>query len=141
VTGCDVFYNAIGDLNYDGTSYRADWPTSVARGRFPASFAQAEPTSSGRPYPQIQFETDLSATEQGCNVTTGAGCTVPPAVPGSFYPYWTQAPDALGCTWQFGNVGTGNTFGGDAQYGSVGPNTIGAFASPIEPNPSCGSVS
>jgi hypothetical protein len=27
--------------------------------------------------------------------------------------------------------------GGDAQYGSVGPNTIGAFAGPIRPNPYC----
>ena len=35
VTGCDVFFNAIGDLDYDGTSYRADWPTSVIPGRFP----------------------------------------------------------------------------------------------------------
>jgi hypothetical protein len=31
----------------------------------------------------------------------------------------------------------GNTFGGDAQYGSVGPGTLGAFAGPIRPNPNC----
>ena len=31
----------------------------------------------------------------------------------------------------------GNTFGGDAQYGVVGPGTIGAFAGPIRRNPNC----
>ena len=31
----------------------------------------------------------------------------------------------------------GNTFGGDAQYGSVGPGTIGAFAGPVRANPGC----
>jgi hypothetical protein len=137
VTGCDVFFNAIGDLDYDGSSYRADWPTSTSAGRFPGSFAQAQPTSLGRTYPQIQFETDLAATEEGCDLTSGAGCTVPPPGPGRFYPYWTLARDQLGCTWQFGNVRTGQTFGGDAQYGAVSFTPPGAFTSPIEPNPSC----
>jgi len=31
----------------------------------------------------------------------------------------------------------GNTFGADAQYGSVGPTTLGAFAGPIRRNPNC----
>src|SRR5689334_883117 len=62
VTGCPVFFNAIGDLEYDGTSYYADWPTSSYPGRFPGAFAQAQPTTQGRSYPQIQFETDLADT-------------------------------------------------------------------------------
>jgi hypothetical protein len=33
------------------------------------------------------------------------------------------------------NMHNGRSFGGDAQYGSVGPTTIGAFAGPIRPNP------
>jgi hypothetical protein len=141
VTGCVVFTQAIGDLDYDGTPYRADWPTSTTAGQFPAAFAQAQPTSSGRRYPQVQFETDLSATEDGCNTTTGAGCVVPPPGPGHFYPYWTLAEDSLGCTWQFGNVRTGEIFGGDSQYGAVDPTSMGAFVSAIKPNPStCGSV-
>ena len=39
VTGCDVFFDAVGDLDFDGTSYRADWPTSVhaQHGTRPAS--------------------------------------------------------------------------------------------------------
>ena len=63
---------------------------------------------------------------------------MPPPGPGNFYPYWTLASDQLGCTWQFGNVREGQNFGGDAQYGSVGPGTIGAFAGPVLPNPGCG---
>ena len=31
----------------------------------------------------------------------------------------------------------GNTFGGDAQYGSVGSDTLAAFAGPIRSNPNC----
>lgn len=138
VTGCDVFYDAIGDLDYDGTSYWADWPTSTQPGKFPGTFVQAQPTSSGQTYPQIQFETDLADTESGCDLTTGAGCSVPPPGPGHFYPYWTLAGDRqLGCSWEFGNVRAGNTFGGDTQYGQVSFNPPGAFTSPIERNPSC----
>jgi hypothetical protein len=32
-------------------------------------------------------------------------------------------------------VRNGNTFGGDAQWGKVGPTTLGVFASAIRPNP------
>jgi hypothetical protein len=142
VTGCDVFFDAIGDLDYDGTSYWADWPTSSSPGRFPGAIAQAQPTTErGQTYPQIQFVTDLSATEfaSNCDTTTGAGCVMPPPGPGHFYPYWTLVRDPeLGCTWQFGNAGrTGNSFGGDAQWGTVTPTSIGAFQSAIQPNPSC----
>ncbi len=139
VTGCDVFFDAIGDLDYDGTSYRADWPKSETPSRFPGTTVDVQPTSLGRTYPQIQFETDLAATEEGCDLTTGAGCTVPPPGPGHFYPYWTLVRDRqLGCTWQFGNAGaTGQSFGGDAQYGQITFNPPGAFTSAIRRNPSC----
>jgi hypothetical protein len=140
VTGCDVFLDAIGDLDYDGSSYRADWPTSSEPGRlFPGAFVQAQPTSQGRDYPQIQFETDLADTEYGCDLLTGAGCTVPPPGPGHFYPYWTLVRDRqLGCAWQFGNAAaTGQSFGGDAQYGEVSFNPPGAFTSAIQRNPGC----
>ncbi|HKO28398.1 MAG TPA: hypothetical protein VJU80_13130 [Solirubrobacteraceae bacterium] len=141
VTGCPVFFDAIGDLDYDGSSYWADWPTSTSPGRFPGTFVQAQPTTQGRAYPQIQFETDLADTENGCDLGTGAGCTVPPPGPGHFYPYWTLVRDRqLGCTWQFGNAGrTGQSFGGDAQYGEITFAPPGAFTSRIQPNPSCGS--
>ena len=76
--------------------------------------------------------TDASATEfnTNCNLASGAGCVLPPKGPGHFYPYLTQAKVAGHCVWEFGNMHNGNTFGGDAQYGSVGPGTLGAFAGP-----------
>jgi hypothetical protein len=136
VTGCDVFFGAIGDLDYDGTPYYPDWPTSTTPGRFPAAFQQAQPTSAGHTYQQIQFETDVAATEHGCNLTNGAGCVLPPPGPGHFYPYWTLAGETgLGCTWQFGEVRNGQTFGGDTQYGPITFNPPGAFTSAIQTNP------
>jgi hypothetical protein len=118
VTGCDVFFNAIGDLEYDGTPYRADWPDSLRAGPFPSPFLQQQPvTVGGQRYPQIQFVTDASATEfnTGCNPSTGTGCVLPPKGPGHFYPYWTLARVGGQCVWEFGNMRNGNTFGGDAQ--------------------------
>jgi hypothetical protein len=55
--------------------------------------------------------------------------------PGNFYPFWTLAKVGGQCVWEFGNMRKGRSFGGDAQYGSVGPTTIGAFGGPIRPNP------
>ena len=64
-------------------------------------------------------------------------CVLPPPGPGHFYPYLTQARVGGACVWEFGNMRNGNTFGGDTQYGSVGPGTLGAFASAVRPNPNC----
>ena len=140
VTGCDVFTDAIGDLDFDGTSYYPDWPDSVTPDRFPSTFLQLQPTTNGgHRYPQIQFMTDTSASElnTSCDLTSGAGCVLPPQGPGHFFPYWTQARVGGLCVWEFGNMRNGNTFGGDAQYGVVGPTTLGAFAGPIRSNPNC----
>ncbi len=140
VTGCDVFFDAIGDLDFDGTPYYPDWPNSVRPDRFPSTFLQLQPTTNGgHRYPQIQFMTDTSASElnTNCDLNSGAGCVLPPKGPGNFFPYWTQARVAGRCVWEFGNMRNGNTFGGDAQYGSVGPGTLGAFAGPIRRNPNC----
>ena len=83
VTGCDVFFDAIGDLDYDGQPYWPDWPDSTTAGPFPTSFLQQQPTSTGHVYPQIQFMTDSSATQfnTNCNLTSGAGCQLPPKGP------------------------------------------------------------
>jgi hypothetical protein len=140
VTGCDVFTDAIGDLDYDGTPYYADWPDSTTPDSFPSPFLQQQPiTRGGYRYPEIQFVTDNSATQlnANCNPVTGSGCVLPPKGPGHFYPYFTQAMVRGLCVWEFGNMRNGNTFGGDAQYGSVGPSTLGAFAGPVLPNPNC----
>jgi hypothetical protein len=140
VTGCDVFFNAIGDLDYDGTTYRADYPRSLTAGPFPTPFLQQQPaTTGGRGYPQIQFMTDASATEfnTNCNLLTGTGCVLPPKGPGHFYPYWTLARVGGRCVWEFGQMRNGNGFGRDTQYGKVGPGTAGAFAGPVRRNPGC----
>jgi hypothetical protein len=140
VSGCPVFNDAIGDLDYDGTPYYPDWPNSVTPDRFPSTFLQLQPTTvRGHRYPDIQFVTDNSATQlnTNCSPITGANCVLPPPGPGHFYPYWTQARVGGLCVWEFGNMRNGNTFGGDAQYGSVGPTTLGAFAGPVRPNPNC----
>jgi hypothetical protein len=140
VTGCAVFFGAIGDLDYDGSPYRADWPDSTTAGPFPTPFLQRQPTTTGgHGYPRIQFMTDASATEFNtrCNLVTGSGCVLPPKGPGHFYPYWTQARVGGACVWEFGHMRNGNRFGGDAQYGRVGPGTIGAFTGPVRRNPSC----
>ena len=140
VTGCAVYLDAIGDLDYDGTPYRADWPNSVTPDRYPSSFLQQQPTTvGGNQYPAIQFMTDSSATQFNthCNLNTGSGCVLPPKGPGHFYPYFTQARVGGSCVWEYGNMRNGNTFGEDAQYGSVGPGTLGAFVGPVMRNPNC----
>jgi hypothetical protein len=140
VTGCDVFFDAIGDLDFDGTPYYRDWPDSIRPDRFPSPFLQLQPTTrGGHRYSQIQFVTDTSVSElnTNCDPVSGTGCVLPPQGPGHFFPYFTQARIGGACVWEFGNMRNGNTFGGDAQYGSVGPSTLGAFAGPILRNPNC----
>ena len=84
VTGCDVFFDAIGDLDYDGSSYRADWPNSTSPGPFPTPFLQQQPTTvGGAGYPQIQFVTDASASElnTSCDLTSGPAACCRPRAP------------------------------------------------------------
>jgi hypothetical protein len=136
-----------GDLDFDGLSYQASaWPDGTRN--HPTAFEYAGPfQASGKPYPQIQFETNVGASEILCDTATGNGCTVPPQ--GSkFYPFWSLSPlfPALGshvtaCVWNFGNVlpHTSNTFGKDAQYGT--PNVArfaGTSTSPVQANPEFG---
>jgi hypothetical protein len=87
------------------------------------------PTTNGAQYSQFYIQTDVALSEQACGgntLTTAppgtqslAGCTVPPPGPGKFYPYWTQVQSGGACSLLFGNVSAGNTFGKDAQYGTV----------------------
>ena len=140
VTGCDVFDDAIGDLDYDGSGYYPDWPDSTTAVRFPAPFLQYQPTSGGHRYPRFQFMTDASATEFNtkCSLTTGRGCVMPPRGPGHFYPFWTQAKVGGHCVWEFGNMTNGKDYGRDAQYGTVRPGTMGAFVGPVLRDRGCG---
>jgi hypothetical protein len=133
-----------GDLDFDGLDYVPNaWPNGTRN--HPTAFQYAGPfQANGRPYPQIQFETNVGASEILCDVATGNGCTVPPQG-AKFYPFWSLSPQpsALGshltsCVWNFGNVlpRTFRTFGKDAQYGV--PNVArfaGTSTSAVLPNP------
>ena len=75
------------------------------------------------------MQTDIALSESTCSGTTStAGCSVPPAGPGDFYPYWSRVTSPHGCTLEFGNVSSGrgvNDYGQDAQYGSDQIATLG----------------
>jgi hypothetical protein len=145
VAGCldNLFQN--GDLDFDGTSYQPHtWPDGSRN--HPTAFRYIGPfTRAGHLYRQIQFETNVGASEILCNTSTGAGCTVKPQG-SAFYPFWTlnnvQRLDGAprgACVWNFGNVLPGVTkraFGKDAEYGTPDvARFAGTSTSPVMPNP------
>jgi hypothetical protein len=120
------------DIDFDGTSYLADWPDgttnnapslllSSANGRPGRGIGPLSATPGNgqyeQPYPLIQIETDVGASESTCQ-PDGTGCTVPPSV-AAFYPFYATSKDRENCVLEFGNLsGAGiDNFGGDAQYG------------------------
>ena len=135
-----------GDLDFDGNSYRADWPNG--KSNRPTSIRYVGPFTGGKPYPSIQFETNTAASSRLCNVVTGKNCTAPP-LGARFYPFWTlnrsQTMPGLAkrgaCIWNFGNVSgsTFRNFGKTAEYGK--PNLArfgGTLTSPVRANPQFG---
>jgi hypothetical protein len=131
ITGC-LDFAAGGDLDFDGTPYWTEWPTSTTPTNTPSPFRYHPPTTgtARAEYAQFQSQTDLGFVEASCTPDTKSGCTVPPAnAPGHFYPYWTLTGK---CDWEFGNMTNGNAFGGDAQYGArpsarLFPDFLGEF--------------
>jgi hypothetical protein len=150
------------DLDFDGNSYRADWPDGTSRnatsvlvgsvlgnGIGPLSLSDAT-QKYDKTFPIIQLETDVAASEATCN-PNGVGCVVPP-VGAQFYPFYALSngqndqgqQNAGSCSLIFGNFkGPGiNNFGGDAQYGApnlpwfFGTNSSGPMANPCIPNAS-----
>src|SRR5579871_1391491 len=141
------------DLDYDGTSYRKDWPDGSNKKATPMQIYAAagngigpafRSDASGRydqAYPIMQFETDISATNSNCQ-PNGIGCTVPPAN-ARFYPFWSVQtgggwPADGSCTLLFGDMtGAGILdFGRDKEYGAAdlpwffGQNSSGPVATP-----------
>ncbi|HEV8065446.1 MAG TPA: hypothetical protein VGP46_11465 [Acidimicrobiales bacterium] len=118
LTVCDDFDNG-GDLDFDGPSYRQQWPTSPTAGTFPGSFIDSLPTTNGHQYSDFYMQTDIALSEATCGAATPKGCTVPPKGPGGFYPYWSEIDASGTCYFYFGNVSKGvNDFGKDAEYGT-----------------------
>jgi hypothetical protein len=151
-----------GDIDFDGTSYLPDWPdgrrnsaTSIAiqsvKGGGIGPLSPSDGTGNyDQPFPIIQFETDVAASETACK-PDGTGCVVPP-VGAQFYPFFALAKntdnddssnDQENCTLLFGNFsGRGiNSFGGTAQYGApnlswfFGQNSGGPRRNPCTPHP------
>lgn len=138
-----------GDLDFDGTSYLPDWPDGtknnatslqissvLGNGIGPVSAPNGK-TRYTQPYPALQFETDVAASESTCT-PTGAGCTAPP--PGAvFYPFYAQSGRGATCALTFGNDIRGatiNDFGRDAQYGTPNlPWFFGTLSGGVRPNP------
>jgi hypothetical protein len=143
-----------GDLDFDGSSYVTDWPdgtlhhaTSFAlRSSYGGGVGPLSRSEEGggytRPFPIMQIETDVSASEQTCQ-TNGVGCVVPP-VGAKFYPYYslTGNPNSGNCAMLFGNfAGHGvNNFGGATEaFGApnlswfFGQNTNGPQVNPCIP--------
>jgi hypothetical protein len=137
VTGCEDFASG-GDIDFDGTSYWADWPNATSPTTFPSTFLQNQPLTGGHTYASVQFETDAAASESTCSPSTLSGCAVPaPGSPGNFYPYFTQASVGGTCEWEFGQMSNGSSFGGSRQYGSASAYFFGNLEGAIMPNPSC----
>jgi hypothetical protein len=136
-----------GDLDFDGQSYLPDWPNGSPN--LPTTFQYIGPfTNGGQSYPQVQYETDIGASENLCNTATGAGCTAPPAG-ARFYPFWSLSPlfsfgsHTAGCVWNFGNdqPNTLLDFGKDAQYGTPDvARFAGTIISAVLPNPAVSSA-
>jgi hypothetical protein len=109
IPGC-LFGN---DTDFDGYSYRADWPNGQARFGTPLYMGSPRSaTPAGRftsTYPLVRFETDLPRIEESnsgpnhCNHHTGGGCFNPP--PGAFYPWYhlAQRPSTNRCAWTLSN--------------------------------------
>jgi hypothetical protein len=132
IAACQDNYAQNGDLDFDGTPYRTEWPTGpTATSRYPSSFIESLPTSMGKQYAKWYIQTDIALSESTCTMSSKGvvtGCSVPPKgsevdTPShtAFYPYWTEVDTHGTCTIEFGNVSTGsgvNDFGKDAQYGT-----------------------
>lgn len=130
------------DVDFDGTSYQADWPDGTRHTATSLAFTAPRFGANGSShhdgtYPIMQFETDVLASESTCNVSDGTGCTVPPAG-AAFYPFYSVAGQDLdllshgirGCAFEFGNLTHGvNDFGKDAQYGTPNLAWFGGTAS------------
>jgi hypothetical protein len=124
------------DSDWDGQSYQLDWPGTnpnpvVDRALHPTPVLFTSPTTHGRNYSTVAFETDLPGIEvQGaqanppfCDVNTGDNCVNPPNG-AAFYPFFSTTFRQGECTWQEGGKfipGTVNNFGGSstAEFGPL----------------------
>ena len=133
------------DGDFDSVSYNFTWPGSISSPTAdallnPSSFLFTSPTTGGKNFSSMAFESDISRDESDdtsfdvqtpcqrhlqnpSDPSPGTGCVNPP--PGSvFYPFYSTRQVGTVCMWQEGGPyipGTTNTFGGSAQaeYGTL----------------------
>jgi hypothetical protein len=133
------------DGDFDGVSYKFTWPGSISnptadRMLNPQPVRFTSPTTGGRNFSSMAFESDISRDESddtAFNVVTpcqrhllnpadpnpGTGCVNPP--PNSeFYPFYSTTQIGKNCYWQEGGPyipGTTHKFGGSAhaEYGAL----------------------
>jgi hypothetical protein len=148
--GCLNFATG-GDLDFDGSSYRFDWPDGTSHNATSLAIRSVSGGGIGplsrsgsaynQPFPIMQFETDVSASVPSCQ-PDGVDCVVPP-VKAKFYPFYALegSPNGGGCALFFGDfTGSGvDNFGRDEQYGTsnlswfFGQNSGGPRANPCIP--------
>jgi hypothetical protein len=132
------------DGDFDSVPYGFNWPGSISNPTadallHPTSEMFSSPTTGGRNYTSMAFESDISRNESSdtafrvdnpcqrhvlnpSDPDPGAGCVNPPPN-SSFYPFYSTASTASGCMWQEGGPyipGTSNKFGGSA-HAEFGP--------------------
>jgi hypothetical protein len=127
-----------GDGDWDGQSYRLDWPGTNPNPQIdrqlhptPVQFTSATTNNGSTDFSKVAFEADLPRIEAPdsqdsppfCDRATGANCVNPPNG-AQFYPLYTTGSSRGGCVWQQGGKyipGTTNTFGGSSttEYGSL----------------------
>ncbi len=121
------------NTGFDGTPYQQVWPGTLQnakqdRALHPSSILFTSPLYNlSHNYDRVAFEADLPRIEfSTCHRSTGAGCTLIPTTddgtPANFYPFFTTGSAFGACYWQLGGAyipGTTNTFGGNAEYGSL----------------------
>jgi hypothetical protein len=128
------------DVDFDGTSYRHDWPDFTTKHPDPVLIGSVSGKDLGplsargddyvNPYRVMQIETTVAGSESTCNLTNGEGCLVPPKG-AQFYPFYAIKRDDEseheGCTLIFGDFNGHHVknFGGNAQYGA--PNNTWFF--------------
>ncbi len=133
------------DVDFDGTSYRHDWPDFTTKHSDPVLIGSVSGKDLGplsargddyvNPYRVMQIETDVILSEGTCDTSTGNGCLVPPKG-AQFYPFYAVKDEHKGgydsehdgCALVFGDFNGHHVsnFGGDAQYGA--PNNTWFFA-------------
>ncbi len=124
------------DEDFDGQAYQPDWPGTNPNpaedaSLHPTALNFTSPTTGGKQYSTIAFETDLPAIEVNgaqfnppfCHNTTGVGCVNPPHG-AAFYPFFSTGFKQGTCMWQEGGdfiPGTTNDFGGSSktEFGSL----------------------